>query len=157
MRIWSCCSPVISLAVYKRCRWIKTPYLSMTGSRGEGKEPPACARVPKSLKSTVYLCECAANHEPEGNSDDKTAHMDFFLSCDERATFPMRDFPFCTSHLLPDKPPYHRLSEERLFDDAALRTSERAESPLLRLLMRGSLTFNPARRRPCAGVCWRAL
>lgn len=74
MRIWSCCSPVISLAVYKRCQWIKTVYLSMTRSRAEATN---CLRVHVSqnriagvfiYKSIVYLFEWDTNDEPEVGS-----------------------------------------------------------------------------------------
>lgn len=50
---------------------------------------------------------------------------------------PTEGFSF-TLRLLSSKSPYRSLSEERRFDDAPLRTSERAESPLLCLLMRDS-------------------
>lgn len=107
------------------------------------------------LKSTVYLLEWVANDEPEGNcgcvSDDKTEHMGFLLCCYIHTMFSLRDSPFFTLRLLSDKSPYC----ERLFDDAPLRTLERAESPSLWLLMRDSFEELRCHVPVCAQVCFK--
>lgn len=80
MRIWSCCSPVITLAIYKCCHWINALYLSMTGTREETKQWALCVSQSlirkvfsatlfeaKSFKTIVYLHEMGSMREPEGS------------------------------------------------------------------------------------------
>lgn len=47
MRIWSCCSPVITLAIYKCCRWINALYLFMTGDTEETKQTASRSLITK--------------------------------------------------------------------------------------------------------------
>lgn len=78
MRIWSCCYPVITLAIYKCCHWINALYLSMTGTREETKQWALCVSQSiirkdfsatlfedNSFKSIVYLHEMRSMREPQ--------------------------------------------------------------------------------------------